>query len=241
MARTSIIPRDVFSELPWWKKLKPDEQQTVQQESQALGQALMQHGFSKLAVGEHLGNLQAILEPKRLFVRYLRNFHFSQRSAYRYIAGFQNARTKLPEPILRAAMARGLNMIGDTKEAPLGTYTDVVRRLPPPKTEDPEKISEWIGAVEEKHRERRSHPAAVDEEASDPETMMKECYRFISIRFRRLPNNSRSRANWTKTLAGMLLADLGVGNPQSIDPVAVPEDFRAVRGRPPKAGPEVES
>jgi hypothetical protein len=241
----TLIPRETFVDLPWWKRLTPDDQQKVQQEGQALGRALVEEGFSRLAVGEHLSNLHELLEPQRLFVRFLKNFHFSQRTAYRYINGFRNARERLPEYTLRRAIARGMNMIGDTEERPLGVYTDAVKRLPPPAEPDPAAVDEWLDKVEERKRRQRSQQlqegagerAGVD---TDPQAMMKEVFRNFRVRLRRLPAG-RTRGSWVKTLAGMMLAEAGIGNEQSIAPVAPPEDFRATRGRPRKKSAEAVS
>src|SRR6266403_1211578 len=84
-------------------------------EGQKLAQALLHYGQARLQVGEHLAMLQTILEPHNLFVRFLRAFRFSQRTAYRYIAGYKNASGRLPENVLKAAMARGINIVGDTE------------------------------------------------------------------------------------------------------------------------------
>ena len=66
----------------------------------------------------------------------------------------------------------------------------------------------------------------------DPETLLKEVYRFAHTRYKRLPSNSKTRAGWVRNLCGLLLADLGVGSAQSINPIAVPEEFKVQRGRP---------
>jgi hypothetical protein len=228
-----IIPETAFTEWSGWDKLSGDEQKIVINEGKLLAQALLQYGNSKIAIGEHLTKLQGILEPHNLFGRFLKNFHFSKRTAYRYISGFQNAKGLLPEPILKAAMARGVNILGDSTEKPLGVYTDAVEKLPPPREANAEQANTWLNKLEEVRKETRSTGAAFTMEVpQDPQTLLKECYRFVHLRYRRLPNNHKVRQSWVHKLTGMILADLGVSGPQTFTPMAVPEDFKAQRGRP---------
>lgn len=231
-----LVPPDAFNTLSWWKKLNDDEQSAVMQEGRLLAQALLDFGKSKLAVGEHLAKLQGLLEPHNLFGRFLKNFHFSKRTAYRYIAGYNNAKARLPETVLKAAMARGVNLVGDTEMKPLGVYTDAVAKLPPPTQATEEQANTWLNQIEQVRKETRAAAAGggmfTVPVPQDPQTLLKECYRFVSLRYKRLPNNSKTRANWVRSLVGMILADLGVSGEQTFAPHAAPEDFRAQRGRP---------
>lgn len=217
------------------KKLSEDEKTAVVNETHLLAKALLDYGKSRLAVGEHLAKLQSLLEPHNLFGRFLKNFHFSKRTAYRYIAGFNNARAKLPEVVLKAAMARGVNIVGDTEMKPLGVYTDAVAKLPPPQSATEEQANTWLNQIEQVRKETRASGEAglfAVPVPQDPQTLLKECYRFVSLRYKRLPNNSRTRATWVRSLVGMLLADLGVSGEQTFAPHAAPEEFKAQRGRP---------
>lgn len=230
----ALIPRDRFAQFEWWGKLDVRTQTTVEDKTQELARALMMQGSSKLATGKVLAEIRDILEPQRLFLKYIREgFHMSQRTAYRYIVGYENTAKRLPSQVLERAMARGFNMIGDTPEKPLGIYTDIVKKLPVPKTEA--KADAWLDDVEEARRKIRSRlarrAATEDEDMVDPDEALKECYRFINIRLRRLPGG-RTKGNWVRNLVGMVMTSAGIGNEQSFTPVAVPSDFRAQRGRP---------
>lgn len=231
------ISTSQFAQLAWWNKLNEQEQNAVVSEGKELAKSLLSYGRSRIAIGEHLTKLQGILEPHNLFGRFLKSFHFSKRTAYRYIAGFKNARTILPEAVLEVAMSRGYNMIGDSDLKPLGVYTEAVRKLPPPVNPDPVQAETWLNQVEEVRRQDKSDVGTQSQTfdslvPQDPSTLLKESYRFISIRYKRLPNNSKVKAQFVRTLVGMILTELGVSGPQTFSPLAVPEDFRAQRGRP---------
>lgn len=234
-----LVPAAMFSSMPGWDKLNADEQTVVQTEGVALAQALLVNGASRLAIGEHLTNLQGTLEPHNLFGRFLRSFKFSKRTAYRFISGFKNAKARLPEPILKAAMARGINLLGDNDQKPLGIYTEAAKRLPPPQNPDPTQVNAWLDSVEQVRKDVKQEAADAEgtdafvmPEPTDPATAMKECFRFVSNRYKQLPTTPKVRANWMRGLIGILLAEFGVSSMQQFQPQAVPEDFRVVRGRP---------
>ncbi len=234
----SVIPSTAFTQQTWWDKLNEDEQKTVLNESQQLAGAMLVYGNSRLSIGEHLTKLQAVLEPHNLFTRYLKTFHFSKKTAYRYIAGFKNARTALPEPILREAMKRGISIVGESEMKPLGIYTDAVAALPPPK----EIVNEvqavtYLNQLEDVRKQVKSQEGKDAQtfgvpNVADPQATLRECYKFTSLRIRKLPANSKVRVAFIQKLFGMLLRDLGVSGPQTFTPQAVPEEFQTHRGRP---------
>lgn len=237
-ART-LVPAAMFSSMNGWDKLNDAEKATVTSEGHALAQAMLIVGAGRLAIGEHLTNLQGTLEPHNLFGRFLKKFNFSKRTAYRAISGFKNAKAQLPEPILKAAMARGINLLGENDQKPLGVFTDAVRKLPPPSNPDAMQANTWLDQVEQVRKDSRQEAsdaagtdAFVMPEPTDPQTSMKECFRFVSGRFKHLPTTPRVRANWVRGLIGMLMTELGVANAGAIQPQAIPEDFRVQRGRP---------
>lgn len=236
---TQIIPPTAFTSMKGWDKLNPQEQSVVQTESQLLAQSLIVNGASRLSIGEHLTKLQGVLEPHNLFVKFLKNFHFSRRSAYRRINEFKNAKAALPEMVVRVAAARGMNIAGESETAPLGIYTEAVRKLPPPVTPDIEQAGTWLDQVEKVRKDSRSSAATAGvgsafniPEPLDPNTALKECVAFVKNRYAKLPSNARAKAKWLSTLQGMLLGLAGVGAPQTIEPQAIPEGFLPQRGRP---------
>lgn len=235
---TGLAPIATLQGLKWYAKLSEQEQTAVTDESIGLAQALVEANDGMLHVGERLATLQGILEPHSLFGQFLRNFHFSKRTAYRYIAKFKNA-AMLPEPILRLAMARNMAIGGENEIKPFGTYTDAVRKLPAPRNPTQEQAATWLNQVEQVAKETRAASAGAAgsgnfalPEPTDPGTAMKEAFRFVVNRYNQLPNNSRTRANWLKGLFGMLLTKLGVSQAQQIAPVAVPPEYEVGRGRP---------
>ncbi len=230
----ALVPPEAFNTLSWWEKLNEGEQSAVLQEGRLLAQSMLNYGRSRLAIGEHLTKLQGVLEPHNLFGRFLKNFHFSKRTAYRYIAGYQNAKARLPEKVLNAAMARGVNIIGENDIKPLGIYTAAVAKLPPPKEATEIQANTWLDQIEQVRKDVGKTETGMFTVAvpQDPQTLLKECYRFVSLRYKRLPTGSKVRAQWVRSLVGMILADLGVSGEQTFAPHAAPEEFRAQRGRP---------
>jgi len=219
----------------WWEKLAPSEQTILQVESEGLAMAMLVQGYSRLAIGAHLVKAQAILEPHHVFGKFLKLFRFTARTAYRYIQRYNNASSHLPETILRTAMVRGIDISGESVEQPLGRYTTAAKALPPPADPTDEQAGIWLDSVVKAAKEKNDAPERTDLAVpipQDPDTLLKECYRFCSLRYRKLPINSRIRKTWVHHLSGMLLTDLGVGHAQSVAPIAVPEEFRAMRGRP---------
>jgi hypothetical protein len=229
-----LVPAEAFVSMPGWDKLDETEQSTVLSEGHGLAHELLVHGTSRMAIGAHLYKLRNVLTPHGLYGRFLKYFHFSKRTADRYVAGYENANKLLPEPIVRAAMARGINIIGDTAMKPLGIYTGAVKKLPPPKNPDTVQANTWLNQIEQVRKdERQAAPAGIISiEPIDAQMALKECFRFINTRYKRLPNNSKTRSAFVRSLVGMILSELGVAGPQTFTPTAVPEDFRAQRGRP---------
>lgn len=235
----SFITTATFTTLPWWEKLNAEEQTTVQAEGRLLAQSLLINGASRLAVGEHLTKLQGVLEPHNLFGRFLKNFHFSKRSAYRRITEFRNAKGALPEAILKAASVRGIAIAGETEAKPLGVYTEAVKRLPVPTSADPVQANTWLDQIEQVRKDVRAETTDAAGATGnafalpvpmDTNTAMKECFRMIENRFNRIP--TRQKQAFIKGLNGMILTLAGIGNPQTIAPQAIPEDFHVHRGRP---------
>lgn len=231
----ALVPDSVFTSLSWWEKLNKDEQTAVKSEGEQLAVALLNYGRSRLAVGEHLLKIKEVLEPHKLFVKFLRNFHFSVKSAYRYMNGFTNAKKMLAEPVLQGAMARGLNMIGESEEKPLGIYTEAARQLPPPTNPTTSQVNAWLDSVESVRKKLRggsTSVATIDMSTVDPELALKECVRFVENRFKKLPANGRTRTAWAHRLIGYVMTVAGIEHAETVKPTAIPEGFRAERGRP---------
>jgi hypothetical protein len=212
--------------------LDAKEKHAVVRETQALVEAMVNFGRSRLAVGEHLYNIREILKPNRTFMKYLATFNtFSPRTADRMINGYLNAQGHAPEQILLAAMSRGMDLIGSAEDRPLGRYTEAAKVLPPPRTTDPVKINNYLDRLQEKKREfyvREENTLSLNE-------ALQECFRFLDSRIQRLPNNHKTRASFCEKIVGMIMTDLGVSQPRQFSPVAFESSWKAKRpGRPPK-------
>lgn len=227
--------KSLLSALPGWSELDPKTQAMLETETQALGAALSNVVTSRLDAGEHLAKVQAELEPRRMFGKYMKLCNLKRSWVYNQIQASRNAKESglLPEMVLRVAAARNIPMLGIDPKAPLGVYTSIVKRNPPPRTEDAHKLNLWLDEVEDlrKRRERNEVPKSQQE---DPEVLLKSCYRFINVRMRKLPRNGKSRRAWVDRLFGHVLADLGISGDVSFSPHAAPQDFKPVVGRPPK-------
>jgi hypothetical protein len=228
MPKQELVTRDFFTALPFWDKLEKPEQRTVKAETEGLAEAHAGQVVSRMRMGEHLQNLQTVLEGKGLFVKYLDTLHFSYRTAYRYIEAYKAVKDQVPENVLQLAAARGMDLVGYQADRPFGPYTEAIKALPPPAEAD--KVPEWLDGLEEKRKElprrARNHKPASGEIA------LKTTYRSVYSRFKSLPAG-KGRVTLIKRLIGFIMADFGVPS-QTMEPEAPPEDFRAKVGRPKK-------
>ena len=78
-------------------------------------------------------------------------------------------------------------------------------------------------------------PTACPSRPQNSDVLLKECINFVRSRFQRLPHSQKAKAAFIESLMGMMLATFGISSKASYGPVAVPDHFRAVRGRPRKA------
>lgn len=240
----ALIHKDKVKQLKAYGKMKPTEQQELVEETRNLGAAFLAHGSSGLAIGQHLTNVQKLLTPYNAFYKFLATFHLSQKTAYRYLNGFTNAEKAFPESVLKAAMARGLKIYSDDKTRPLGNYTEAVKILPPPRgNPDAERANLYIDQLESTRKERKkrlnkrhgkgaSKREEADAVALDPNVVLKQAYRTFAVLVKRLSSNGRTRRAWLDKLVGLQMTELGIASAIQFEPSAIPEDFRAKRGRP---------
>jgi len=225
-----IVPVSEYRALAGWDKLGANDQQTVLTNGRALAQAMLVNGYSRLAIGAYLTEVQAVLEPHSMFGKFLKMFHFTPRTGYRFIAKYKHAQAKLPPAVLKAAMARGIDMAGEDENRPLGKYTDIVKKLPPPKEADPTEANAWLDRVEDVRRTSPApsppvHPTVTH---TDPETATREVLWFVRSRYKKLA--PRSKKPWANNVLGMLMTEFQL---TSISPVGIPPELiQAGRGRP---------
>lgn len=205
-----------LDDLRGWSKLEKNNQRIVREATAAVIEARRQEEESKLEIGKNLMEVRDILKPKNMWIAYLKeSFEMSQASAYRYIEEYVAARRKLPKPVLEIVMRRAY------RPAQIKRIED----NPPPKTHDPIKIGRYLDRLE-----RTPMEVVEPEIVYNPDTILRECVNFISNRFERLPRNMRTKI--ARVLIGMMMTKFGFGAVQSFEPEAIPETFKAVRGRP---------
>jgi hypothetical protein len=205
-----------FEGLKGWEKLDQKTQKIAIEETYAVIGALASEAESRLEAGKHLIELRKAL-PKNMFLACMKvNFHMSQATAYRYINHYESTSKKLPKPVLDVVMRRAY------RPAQIKRIED----NPPPKTSDPIKIGRYLDKLEKTPIEMRPEVVA------NPDTSLRECVNFVTSRYARLPNNSRTRLAWVRSLVGMLMTKFGLQSEQRFEPMAIPEGFKVHRGRP---------
>lgn len=228
VGKGEVIPTGPLTSQGWWKKLPEGDRDEVIAEAEALARQLYVSGKSRLVIGQHLEAIRSRLEPHNLFSRFLRYFGFNRTIAYRRIAEYQNSMRNLPDVVVRVAMARNINILGESKERPLGVYTDAVKVLPPPKAPSEAEATVYLDQLEKVRKRIKTEnfmPPDVD-----PRVITKACFKFVDGQLRKI-DNSRQRMAVLHNVIGMLLKKYEV-NAQTISPKAIPSDFIIPRGRP---------
>lgn len=206
-----IKPAETFE---GWAKLLLQEQQTVKTEADATEHCLENEKHSRVETGEHLTRIRVVMEPKRMFVKFLdHRFSMSRATAYRYMEEYRVAH-QLPETIMERAMVLNIPI-----------REKIIVQNPPPQTEDPIKIDEYL----EKISQISVSPIQL---TTNEDVLMKECINFVAIRDGRVGGTGRHKLAWRKNLFGMLMTKFGITETMTFAPVLIPEDFSVVRGRP---------
>lgn len=241
---TGLVPVSnslAFETAGWWKKLSVDEQREVKDKGFALASEFMSLGTSRIKAGELLSELKGILTPHNAYQKFLKNyFHMTVRTADRWVLGYRNASKRLPEPVIRAAVARGFNLIGDSEDKPFGVYTAAIKKLPPPKQATEKNANEYLDQLDQVRKQVREKAAASGGmeilAPSDPDVLLKECFKYIMNRFGRLSTRGKARQTFLTSLVGMVINKAGVTH-QAFDAVAIPDEYLTGRGRPAKEKP----
>lgn len=229
----ALLPLDTIRAMSGWKDIDRAEQAELMEEIRGLEGELIAGANSRLAVGKHLAAIQEKLSPRKMFTNFLRAYNFKKSTAHKAVTSYKNASAWLPEAVLTAAAARNMNMLGESPEAPVGVYSNCVRRLPPPDSKDPKKINEWLDSVElARRREIARTRKRIDEVEIDEDVALKECFQFVNRRLSKMPSRSKARTLFLERLAGMLLRQTGVSVARTIEPQAPPEEFVRGAGRP---------
>lgn len=233
VATLDTSPVAMLEQLPWWQSISRKDQISIEKETKALGEAFQNMGRSRLAAAEHLSNVHDKV-GKGNFQGFLRIFHIKRAWAYETMKGYKNTLQAFPEAVIREAMRRNMPILGASDDKPLGTYTDAVKRLPPPKTEDPVKIGQYLDSIEQaRSRARARASKKLETIEADPDVLLQESYRFVIIRLQRLGSKGATRNRFVESLTGMLMTEIGVTK-RNFEAEAIPDGFRAQVGRPRK-------
>jgi hypothetical protein len=242
-----IVPVTRFQALPFWEKLNTNEKAELQEEGQHLAAAMLMHGASGLAIGEHLFRINENLKKIHgAWSRFVKEWGFkTERTAYRYVLRYKNAKELMPPNVVKVAMMRNLALYGDKDDRPLGAYTEVAKMLPPPRNPDIEQANRYLDqleshrkeklAIEKKRAEKDGEVRiiALPATSKNKELWLMDCYRMFRSRFRRLPSSKTSdaRKEFVHSFVGYILNEAGM-SAASFKAEAIPEQFKAERGRP---------
>jgi hypothetical protein len=90
-----------LTKLSGWAKLPNAEQEAIKETTTKTAIALHDVSMARIAVGKQLLAARTVLEPKRIFTKWLKlMFHMSKATAYRYIGLYEAAESKLSAPVL---------------------------------------------------------------------------------------------------------------------------------------------
>lgn len=212
-----------WDDLKGWDKLKAPEQLVVRRKTQDLIEHIHAAGRNRLEIGKDLAELRDILEPRKMFEKYLSMeglsiYNISRATAYRFIENHEVARTITPAPTAQARIA--LMRVGSKLTRAL------VATNPPPKTRDPKKIIEYIDALVEPKRKSA-------EELSDPDLITQELIMRYYTLFDRLPPHHKTRSSFFFRAAGMMATISGIASEVVVKPLHVPKDYKpGPKGRP---------
>lgn len=211
--------KDFFTEQPFWDALSREEQGIVRSETKELSDMLGRAAQLRIEMGGALTKLQAVLEPRREFKKYLRTLRVSERTAYRLIGVHKVVRQKLSDHVIRLLAARGMDVAGYSVKNPFGAYSEALKRLPPPS--DEALLPDWADKLEE---EKKKHPVKRSKKPQEPDYPLKTAYQKCSNQFKPVPAG-KHRTNLALRLIGMLMWEFGLPA-QTVRPEAPPEDFK---------------
>lgn len=206
-----------LASLDGWDALQKEEQTTIQSLTELALQDLETEHKSRLSFGTHLITLNDILRPQGMWKAYLHStFSMSQASAYRYMDLAKAVQERLPDHLRELAIRRGVDI-----------RPRALKMVPVVKSDDPKKIEAYF--------EKISRPAPrVIAITDNLDQITKDCVHYTLTRIKRLPKNSRTKANFLRSYVGILISELGIESKQTFEPVEMPEQYRVLRGRPRK-------
>lgn len=158
----------------------------------------------------------------------------SSASITRYISAWENAK-KLPEPILKAALAGNIDLVGPDKAEPFGKYSDVVKKLPMPRQVDEKKAEEYVKNVIDAYAESRTKGKPGRKKSITLNEAMRTSFTTAFRMYDRI-RPSEKDVEFVTQLAGFLLYTLGIRKETTIKPAEMPATILEgkAKGRPRK-------
>lgn len=233
MDTEQLIPADRYVTQPYWGKYSKKDQKIVSEATQKVGQLAFLAVSSRLETGKYLIVLRKVLKSD--FRDHIKAIRLRERTAYRIIKDYLETEKLLPEETMPVVMALNYDFGKPS-------YRSVLKKLPAPKSADPEVVSAWCEQVEIEHREKtkvsmaRGQRAMINGNGSgDYDELLKETVRFGRIRLHRLPhrgpNWKQNRRKFVSEVAAYLFAEAEIAGVQHITPTCPPDEF--IRGREP--------
>lgn len=215
-----------------WEKLSPSEKKVVRTESEAADQAFLAQHQTRLAIGQHLQKIQQVTEPKRLFLSFLDLFcqkhDISQRTAYRYIQSYLDVAETVPEQVINEAIKNGIELAGKAGKKAINAVPPVAA------TATKKEAEEWLETTAQKRREVKRE----SDKVMTPKDSILAIVRLFNAQLKQL-DSPKSKRRFLEETVGAMMTAVGIGNPQSFSPVALPEGWAQTatkrRGRPPRS------
>jgi hypothetical protein len=239
----NVSPPDTLESLPGWEGLSRKAQISLEKAFRNFIANRNQFNKTRIYLALYLLEMQETMRPaKGMFDTLLKRENLSRSTAKKAIKGIQQALSyfKGDMEILLLAAERNMDMIGDGKNLPIGTFTTPTKNLPPPDPTAPieAKIiylddAKQVTKKYKSREERLKRAGKKMQEPRDPRKWSRDCYQLTMKAVSDLPFSNTNRQTKARQIAfveefvGMVLTELGVSSPKMIEPQAVPEDFPA--------------
>ena len=146
------------------EKLEPAVREKVEDLERQMYENAGNMARGALGIGRALVEIQALLEPMKLFTFYLnRAAWLPSSTAYRYMAAYKRLQGRLPEAVVEKAIASGMTLFGYSDKKPYGRYTRALEEMPAPPAEERE-AEKWIYTLRLKAKELGQRPKREDRE-----------------------------------------------------------------------------
>jgi len=209
-----------YESIEGWSELDAKIRSSVETHTASAKKQLSIIRDSRLGVGKDLFEIRKLLLPHKMWISFLRiAFGWSERTAYRWITEYEQTSKDVPPMVLQIAIERNSQAI---------TKPEIRKKYPLPKTENPREIADYLDKIDHVHAPR---PILVQE--PDVDQRLKGCLNFVGNHFSKI-KAKREKQYFIDNLLGMELTKFGIASAMRIGPLAIPDDFQVLRGRPKK-------